>query len=459
MNKNEQHILEGPIVSTIIRLALPIATLSIMGFLYNIINMMFIGHSGGTDMAAAIGAGALISSIWFALMNLSRVGAQVKVAQSLGEKSSTHAKNFAKASVHLAAISAIVITLFSILFARELIMLAGISEAKIVNYGQAYLTISALGILPLFLSSIMTGNLNGQGDTKATLYFNGIGLFVNIVLDYVLIVVFQQGIVGAAIATIIAQYATFICTYFYWRRKESLFHDVKLFQLGEVAEMFQIARLGLPNTANRLLFVLFSVLIAHEIHMFGDKMIGIQRIGIQVESITWMMSFGIAQAFSTFVGQNFGAKNINRVREAYRRLMYIMIPYGIVVSLLMFVFAEPIFNLFLPKDAEGFQVGVTYLKILSASQLFMVLEIVTTGGFEGLGRTLIPAIISIVFTGLRVPMSHFAIKAGSGLDGVWWSISLSSIIKGLLAFVIFIIILYRFRIRMSSEGNEQLAVA
>lgn len=84
-NKIEKQILEGPIVATIIKLALPIAALSLMGFLYNIVNMIFIGHNGGAEMATGIGAGALVISIWFALMNLSRVGAQVKIAQSVGE--------------------------------------------------------------------------------------------------------------------------------------------------------------------------------------------------------------------------------------------------------------------------------------------------------------------------------------------------------------------------------------
>lgn len=458
-NKQENQILDGPIVSTIIKLALPIATLSLMGFLYNVINMMFIGHDGGAEAAAAIGAGALIISAWFALMNLARVGAQVKVAQSLGEKNVEKARQFAKASVQVAAILALIIAIVSIIFSAQLIVLGGILKEDIIRQGQVYLIISAIGVLPLFLSNVMTGNLNGQGDTKATLYFNGIGLIINIVLDYIFIKELHLGIAGAAFATIVAQYITFICTYLYWKRKESIFHALNIFVFDAREEMKAVMLLGLPNAGNRLLFVFFSLMVAVSIRSFGDQMIGIQRIGIQVESITWMMSFGIAQALSTFIGQNFGAKKMDRVRIAYRRMMMVMIPYGALITVAMILFAKPLFGLFLPENDPNFSVGVTYLQILGASQLFMVLEIVTTGGFEGVGRTVIPSVISIVFTGLRVPASYLAISTGIGLNGIWWSISMSSIMKGILAFVFFIVILYRLNIHYRYHEQEQLATA
>lgn len=454
-NKIEKQILEGPIVATIIKLALPIAALSLMGFLYNIVNMIFIGHNGGAEMATGIGAGALVISIWFALMNLSRVGAQVKIAQSVGENNQDKARDYAKASVQLAALSAIVIALLTVIFSKQLIMMSGVTSESIITYGQIYLIISAFGVAPLFISSIMTGNLNGQGDTKATLYFNGLGLIINIILDYVLIVMFHQGIIGAAIATIIAQYTTFICTFIYWRRKNSLFHGITLFGFNVWKEMKDIALLGLPNAANRLLFVFFSIFVALAIQSFGDTMLGVQRIGIQVESITWMMSFGIAQAFSTFVGQNYGAQNVERIRLGYRRVMSLMIPYGILISIGMIVFAPTIFGLFLPADTAEFSVGVTYLRILGFSQFFMVLEIVTTGGFEGLGRTVIPSVISVIFTGLRVPFSYASIFLGLGLNGVWWTISMSSVIKGIIAFTIFVFILYRLRLQVKLPERSQ----
>lgn len=458
-NKTEQHILEGPIVSTIIKLALPIATLSLMGFLYNIVNMIFIGHNGGVQMATAIGAGALVISIWFALMNLARVGAQVKVAQSIGEKDEQKARNYAKASVQLALLLGAIVMVVSILLSRYLIMMSGVTNNEIIGYGQIYLIISALGVIPLFVSNVMTGNLNGQGDTKATLYFNGIGLILNIILDYVLITVMHQGIVGAAVATIVSQYVTFICTFIYWKRKKSLFNQISLRVFNVWEEMKVIAKLGVPNAANRLLFVVFSVFVALAIQSFGDTMIGVQRIGIQVESITWMMSFGIAQAFSTFVGQNYGAQNTERIRIAYRRVMSMMIPYGLFISVIMIAFAPAIFQLFLPSGTKEFEVGVTYLRILGASQFFMVLEIVTTGGFEGLGKTVIPSVISIVFTGLRVPFAYLSIALGWGLNGVWWTISLSSVAKGVVAFTIFLIILYRLKsngLQLQGNSDEQL---
>lgn len=435
----ENEILEGPILKTIIKIALPIATISLMGFLYNIINMIFVSHEGPKSIAA-IAIAAVIVQFWFALLTLVRIGAQAKVAQAIGSGDKLLVRNLAAASFQLGIIISAVIFLSTFIFATPLATLGGATDPSIIEHVSNYLRILSIGSFAMIGSSVLTAQINATGETKMTMYFYTLGLVVNILLDVVLIGFLKMGVEGAAVATVISQFITMAATYIYWNNRNSIFHNLQLFKIPEAQVYKEIIGIGLPVAINRVLFAVFSLLIARALTQYGDTVVGVQRVGIQVEAITWMVSFGIGEALATFIGQNFGANNMKRVVEGYKQTMWLMFRYGVIVSVIMFIFADPIMRIFLSPSSQEFSIGVTYLRIIAVSEMFMVLEIVTNGAFEGIGKTLPPSIISTVFTGLRVPFAYLSV-ATIGLSGVWWSISGSSIIKGILAVIVFIYML------------------
>jgi len=191
------------------------------------------------------------------------------------------------------------------------------------------------------------------------------------------------------------------------------------------------------------LFTVFASLLARLVAQWGPIPIAVQKVGSQIEAISWMTASGFSTALSSFVGQNYGAGKWDRIAKGYFITIMLSGIIGILASLLLIFFAEPLFRIFIPNDPEAIRIGVTYLQILGYSQLFMCLEITSQGAFNGIGKTLPPSIVSIIFTGLRVPMAMFLSSAALlGLSGVWWSISISSIIKGLIMaswFIYFIV--------------------
>jgi Na+-driven multidrug efflux pump len=183
--------------------------------------------------------------------------------------------------------------------------------------------------------------------------------------------------------------------------------------------------------------------IARIIAKWGPIPIAVQKIGSQIESISWMTATGFSTALGAFVGQNYGAGKWGRIYKGYFRAIGIVSIIGLFATGLLIFGARPIFSLFIP-EAEAVKIGVDYLKILGLSQLFMTIEITTAGAFNGLGKTTTPALIGIVFNGLRIPGAIFLSSiAALGLNGVWWSISISSIFKGIILATLFIILLYR----------------
>jgi Na+-driven multidrug efflux pump len=148
-----------------------------------------------------------------------------------------------------------------------------------------------------------------------------------------------------------------------------------------------------------------------------------------------MTSEGFSAALSAFVGQNIGAKKFDRVKEGYNKGIRVLTSFGLVVSILFITIPESIFSLFTPNDMAAIKAGGTYLRILGLSQAFMSLEIGTAGSFNGLGKTLPPTIVGTTFNILRIPAAIILSNTNLGFEGVWWAISMSSVLKGIILYL------------------------
>ena len=149
----------------------------------------------------------------------------------------------------------------------------------------------------------------------------------------------------------------------------------------------------------------------------------------------------VQTALSAFVGQNFGAKKWDRIYKGYFISIGIIAIFGTITSCLLIFFPGPIFSIFI-SEKQVIRDGIIFLRILGVSQLFMCIEMTTLGAFNGLGRTVPPSIVGIILNSLRIPGALLLTKM-LGLSGVWWSISLSSALKGTILTIWFIIFLRR----------------
>lgn len=251
----------------------------------------------------------------------------------------------------------------------------------------------------------------------------------------------EMGVLGAAIATVLAQ---FVVTMLFLRemKKENLeLFKINIFKKFDKKYLSKIVKLGLPVALQNGLFSSFAMIIGRIIAVHGDTAVAVQKVGSQIEAISWMTAGGFSTALSAFVGQNYGARKHDRIFKGYFIAIGVVSIVGVFATALLILGARPIFSYFIPEE-EAIKMGIVYLKILGVSQLFMCLEITTTGAFNGFGKTAFPALISIIFTGLRVPAAMILSKPEIlGLNGVWWSISISSIIKGILLPSLFMLLI------------------
>ena len=213
------------------------------------------------------------------------------------------------------------------------------------------------------------------------------------------------------------------------------YFKIKFFKSIDKKIYKEVLKLGFPVALQSGLFTIFAMTIGVVVASFGPEAIAAQKVGSQIESISWMVCEGIGYALSSFVGQNYGAGKIDRVEKGCKSALLISIVLGIINTLLLVFFARELFSLFI-NETEAIKKGASYLIIIGYSQVFMCVEIVVAGIFRGLGKPLIPSIIMIVLTGLRIPMAYL-LSSVIGLNGVWWSLTISSILKGVSLYILF----------------------
>lgn len=441
MNTN---LTEGKILKKLIILALPIMGTSFIQMAYNLADMLWVGTLGSRAVTAVGTAGFFI---WFAFafITIPQIGAAVGIAQSVGKKNAGETKSYIRHTVQLNVILALLYGASIFIFRRQFIGFFNLKSDDIINNASSFLGIISLGMVFFFLPPVLTAIFNGHGDSRTPFIINTIGLAINIALDPLLILGIgpfpRLEVSGAAIATIFAQFFVATTYIFVIRKKTNYFTGINFLQKPDWKHTGKIVRFGLPVALQSGAFTLIAMVIARILSNWGPTPIAVQSVGSQIESISWMTAGGFQTALAAFVGQNFGAKKWDRIYEGYFTAIGIISAIGLITSSLLIFLPGPIFSIFI-REKNVVKEGIVYLRILGVSQFFMCMEITTAGAFNGLGRTVPPSLNGIVFNTLRIP-GAILLSAGFGLSGVWWSISLSSVMKGLILTSWFIIFLSR----------------
>ena len=323
------------------------------------------------------------------------------------------------------------------MFASPIIRIYELEEHITANAIE-YLRIISTALPFIFLSAAFTGIYNAAGRSKIPFYISGTGLIMNIILDPLFIFGFGLGTNGAAYATWLSQATVFAIFIYQLRfRKDALLGGFPFFSRLKKKYTRRILKLGLPVATLNTLFAFVNMFLCRTASEQGGH-IGLMTMtaGGQIEAIAWNTSQGFSTALSTFVAQNFAARKKERVLGAYHTTLKMTALFGIFCTLLFVFFGSEVFSLIIPEKA-AYEAGGVFLRIDGYSMLFMMLEITMQGLFYGTGRTLPPAIISITFNSLRIPMAIGLTAMGLGITGVWWAISISSMLKGIVAFIWF----------------------
>lgn len=442
--KLNYNLTEGKITSTLLKLSLPIIATNFIQTTYGLVDMIWVGRLG-SKAVAAVGTASFFVSLSLALFTMISIGSGIKISHSIGAKKVEDAKVYIKNGFIMAIFMAILYAILVVCLRDRIIGFFQLGNIEVEKMAIRFLVISMIGVAFAYCNTLFSFIFNSMGNSKIPFRINSIGFCTNMFLDSILILgvgSFQGlGVSGAALATLISNVlVTFI---FYIRSKEyfKIFDKDIKFNKTKVKE---VIKMGIPITAQRVTFIIISILIAKIVVQWGAYAIAVQKVGVQIESISYMTIGGLQGAIAAFIGQNFGANKLKRIREGYFKAIIITVIFGIIISTVFIIFPREIFSIFI-KEEQSLELGTAYMRILGFSQAFMCIELMTVGAFNGLGKTYFPPIVSIIFTALRIPMAIIISSTNLfGLNGVWMSIALSSVIKGIILSTWFLIILSKF---------------
>lgn len=427
---NNNDLTSGGILKKLLVVAVPIMGTQLMQMAYNLTDLFWLGKlSYGTTAVAASGLGGMFLWLSQAFMMYGRMGSEIGVSQSLGRNDRGAAQHYAENSATLSLLLGIAFGLFMVVFAGPLVSIFGVLEADVTTHAISYIRITGIGIPFTFLSAAITGTFNGAGNSRLSFVANFLGLAFNMLLDPLLILVWDWGVSGAAIATILAQ--IIVCVVFMVlsrMRYTRIFDKFRFFSRMDREAIRQIGKWSTPIALESGAFTLLAMVVTNMNAQFGENAIAVQKIGNQIESLSWLIAGGFGSAVTAFVGQNYGAGQFKRIARGTRISLGIMLVWGAFISLLLYFFGAQLFRLFLDK-AEVYQMGGEYLKLLALCQLPACLEGTCAGAFRGMGMTLPPSICSIISNVLRPPLAYLLISLGMGIHGVWLAIVVTAILR------------------------------
>lgn len=433
----------GNILEKLFKLAFPIILTGFMETTYNLVDMFWIGKLG-TDSVAAVGTAGFYVWLSFAFIHLIKTGTSIKVAQKTGENDTDGAKSFAQSGILLGIIFGIFYVIFLLIFRNNLIGVFNIKDEVVVNGATSYLSFIAPGIFFCFLNMQFTGIFNSRGNSSIPFRINVIGLIANMILDPLLIFGFGPirplGIVGASLATTSSYFLSFLLYIYYIKYKNPPFTSFKILNKLNTKNAKEILRLGAPVCMYNAFFTGISMILAIIVAKYGPSAIAAQKVGSQIESISWLTALGLSTAICTFTAQNYGAGKFDRIYEGFRTSLKLSFALGLVNTAVLYFGSTTLMKIFFGTDTETILIGASYLKILSISQIFMCIEITITGIFNGLSKTGIPTVTSTILNLIRIPLALF-LTSIYGVDGVWIAITISSILKGIVILVLFYIYL------------------
>lgn len=447
----EGNLTKGPILKTLTKLAIPIMASSFLGTLYNITDMAWIGLLGAKAVAG-VGVGGMFTWLSQGLVSLARMGGQVQVAQHIGRREQEEAHGYAQAAVQMAALLGILFAAVVLILLKPLIGFFKLEDAEALAAAFSYTKIACGLIMFSFLSLTLTGLYTAQGDSKTPFAANLVGLAVNMILDPVLILgpgpFPRLGVTGAAIATVTAQFIvmSILVMRIFVTKKENVLKGIQLFEKIPPKYVRGICKIGIPTALQGMAYCMISMVLTRMVSGFGAEAIATQRVGGQIESVSWNTADGFGAALNAFIGQNYGAGKMDRVKKGYRASLITVGVWGLFITLLFVCFPEQISGVFF-HEPTAIATAVGYMIIIGYSEAFMSVELMTVGALSGLGKTHLCSVISITLTSARIPLAILLSGTALGLLGIWWALTATSVVKG----IVFVMAFYWITARMRNS--------
>ena len=389
--KKQELMTEGTIWKKILVFAVPLIIGNLLQQMYSTIDSIIVGHYVGKSALAAVGSSTSIINLLIAFSQGASVGAGVVISQYMGarDKKSVHS------AVHTAAAVAVLLGLFltlaGVLMSGQLLVRMQTPD-DVINDSTLYLRVYSAGLVFNVVYNMATGIMNAAGNSKRPLIYLGAASVTNIVLDMLFIAVGGMGVEGAAIATDVSQAVSCVLAMIYLFRVDADYRISPKDMHINGHMLSKIIKIGLPTGIQSMVISLSNIIIQSSVNSFGSTQMAGFGAYMKVDGFNILPVLSISMAVTTFVGQNYGAGRIDRVKKGAAVTVVMGLIYTALTGILLLTFSEPIMRLF-TDDADIIAAGELAMKYFCPYYMLLSILNVLAGTVRGAGKSVPPMVI------------------------------------------------------------------
>lgn len=435
---------EGSPVRHIITFAIPMMIGNIFQQFYNVVDSVIVGRLVGANALAAIGATSSITFLFFALCNGIGSGGGIITAQCFGRGDTDRVKSCIANTAYIMLIFPLVVGIIAVFLAEPILILLDTPE-NIMADALMYIRLMCAGLVFVSAYNFVSSMLRALGDSKTPLYFLIFSCILNTILDYIFVKYLNLSILGAAIATLIAQFVSGALCIAYAVKNNPYFKLEKK-DLRMNKELIHAAiKLGVPLSLQFSMIAISCMALQRVVNSFGEVAVAAFTATSRIEQVIHQPYQTLGAALSTYSGQNYGANKKDRLVQGYRKSLLLMAIFTILMMPVMQLFGGQITALFV-KDEAVIAMGAQALRISSLFYIFLGVIYVVRGVLNGVGDAffaLLNGIVEVIgrFT---VPIFLTMIPA-IGLWGIWWSVGIVWFLSGFTAWLRYLQFNHRMR--------------
>lgn len=384
---------DGIIWRQLLLFALPLMVGNLFQQFYNTVDSIVVGNFVGKEALAAVGSvGPIINSLIGFFAGLA-TGAGVVISQSYGAKDEAKVSRAVHTTLYLTFLLCIVATIAGVLLTPSMLHLMD-TPADVFDQAAEYLRIYFTGVCGLMVYNMGAGILRAVGDSRHPLYFLIFSACTNTVLDLLFVAVFQWGIAGVAWATVIAQVLSAILVLILLGRTEGpyQFHPSQLKMDSTIIR--EVFRLGLPAGIQQMVTAFSNVFVQGYINAFGSNVMAGWSAYAKIDQFVLLPMQSIALASTTFVGQNRGARNLDRIKQGTRTAVRLSMSSSLICMIPVILFAPFLTQLFNNEQAV-IEFGTLFIRMMSPFYLICCYNQIYAGALRGLGDAKAPMVIML----------------------------------------------------------------
>ena len=418
-----QHSLtQGPITKNILLFALPLMFGNLLQQMYNIADTWVVGRFLGADALAAVGSSYTLMTFLTSILLGLCMGSGAAVSMQYGSGETGKMRQSVFQSFLLIAGIALVLNLLVYLGLNGILWVLRV-PAELCPLMKDYLLIIVLGIAATFLYNYFANLLRAIGNSVVPLAFLAVSAILNVILDLVCVLVLDWGVKGAAGATVFSQYVSGVGIGLYTLKKFPQLCPKRTDCRWDRKNLANILNLSVMTSVQQSIMNFGILMVQGLVNSFGTVIMAAFAAAVKIDSFAYMPVQDFGNAFSTYVAQNYGAGQPDRIKKGIRSAGLTSAVFCIVISVLVCAFAAPLMGIFIdPAQTEIIAAGVQYLRIEGACYIGIGVLFLLYGYYRAVNQPGMSVILTIASLGTRVALAYLLSALPLGVTGIWLSV-------------------------------------